>query len=104
MPAVVYITTESRTQSEDEEDIQDDKSDKNNKDQIKIAILGRPNYYTFCFDDFETENKELYKDKECKSSKLGSAQIMNGVVKGVNVGGNCSGIPTPQGGPSSLRL
>src|SRR3989344_1361883 len=28
---------------------------------------------------------------------LSSRRIMEGVIEGVNVGGNCSGIPTPQG-------
>jgi len=28
---------------------------------------------------------------------LSPRRIMDGVIQGVNVGGNCSGIPTPQG-------
>jgi len=40
---------------------------------------------------------DLYKDKERKQKMLSSKRILEGVIEGVNVGGNCSGIPTPQG-------
>ena len=50
--------------------------------------------YYFCFSESE---KELYRDKMCTVSVLPSETIINGVIKGVNSGGNCSGIPTSLG-------
>ncbi|HEY1405648.1 MAG TPA: AIR synthase-related protein, partial [Spirochaetota bacterium] len=44
------------------------------------------------------DHEPLYRSKNDESSKLLSPRrIMDGVIKGVNAGGNCSGIPTPQG-------
>ena len=40
---------------------------------------------------------KLFRDKYLKTPILSPANIMNGVVRGVESGGNCSGIPTPQG-------
>jgi phosphoribosylformylglycinamidine synthase len=70
-----------------------------NRDIIGFGMGAQPiaNYYAFCFDDFDTENTSLYRDEKKLFPKLLTKEIMNGVIKGVNVGGNCSGIPTPQG-------
>lgn len=51
--------------------------------------------FGFCFADPE-DNDSLYKVKG-KTKMLPPRTIMDGVIEGVNVGGNCSGIPTPQG-------
>lgn len=40
---------------------------------------------------------EFYRDKDRKIPVLSPETIMKGVVQGVEAGGNCSGIPTPQG-------
>ncbi|KJV84447.1 AIR synthase related, N-terminal domain protein [Anaplasma phagocytophilum str. ApWI1] len=53
------------------------------------------NAYYFCF--AESLEQPLYRDKECKESVLAPTQIMDGVILGVNTGGNCSGIPTAIG-------
>ena len=39
----------------------------------------------------------LYRSKNKKDKLLSSRFIINGVINGVKVGGNCSGIPTAQG-------
>ncbi|MBI5035893.1 phosphoribosylformylglycinamidine synthase [Candidatus Micrarchaeota archaeon] len=69
-----------------------------NRDTIGFGLGAKPaiNYYGYCFADPETEPK-LYRQKNRKDPVLLPRQIMDGVVRGVNVGGNCSGIPTPQG-------
>jgi phosphoribosylformylglycinamidine synthase subunit PurSL len=69
-----------------------------NRDAIGFGMGSRPvaNRYGFCFaDPFDT--KPLYKSKDPSSRMLSPRRIMEGVVNGVNAGGNTSGIPTPQG-------
>src|SRR3989338_8812744 len=39
----------------------------------------------------------LYRDKNLTQKMLPARRVMEGVVAGINAGGNCSGIPTPQG-------
>ncbi len=39
----------------------------------------------------------FFKDEALTQKMLSPRQIMDGVIDGVNFGGNCSGIPTPQG-------
>ena len=39
----------------------------------------------------------LFRGKNKTNPILSPRQILDGVVRGVGVGGNCSGIPTPQG-------
>ncbi|GAT78674.1 phosphoribosylformylglycinamidine synthase II [Ehrlichia ruminantium] len=67
-----------------------------NRDIIGFGKGAKPilNAYYFCFSESE---KELYRDKMCTVSVLPSETIINGVIKGVNSGGNCSGIPTGLG-------
>ena len=43
------------------------------------------------------KNYYLYRQKNRKEPMLPSNYIANGIISGVRVGGNCSGIPTPQG-------
>ena len=69
-----------------------------NRDTIGFGLGAKPcmNYYGYCFADPRQETK-LYRGKNRTNQALQPKQIMNGVVSGVNAGGNCSGIPTPQG-------
>ncbi|MEK6973422.1 MAG: AIR synthase-related protein [archaeon] len=69
-----------------------------NRDTIGFGLGAKPaiNYYGYCFADPETKPK-LYRNKDKKNPIIAPRQILDGVVKGVNTGGNCSGIPTPQG-------
>ncbi len=69
-----------------------------NRDPMGFGMGAKPiiNRYGFCFAD-PTDSRELYKGKNKTQKMLSSRRIMEGVIEGVNVGGNCSGIPTPQG-------
>lgn len=69
-----------------------------NRDAIGFGLGAKPiaNTYGFCFAD-PNSKKELYRDKKLGQKLLSPRRILDGVVDGVNVGGNCSGIPTPQG-------
>ncbi len=69
-----------------------------NRDAIGFGMGSRPvaNRYGFCFaDPFDTG--PLYKSTDPASRMLSPRRIMEGVIHGVNAGGNTSGIPTPQG-------
>jgi phosphoribosylformylglycinamidine synthase len=69
-----------------------------NRDTIGFGLGAKPvvNIYGFCFADPQ-DNRPLYKGASFTQKMLSPRMIMNGVIHGVNVGGNCSGIPTPQG-------
>ncbi len=69
-----------------------------NRDAIGYGMGAKPviNVYGFCVGDPE-DTRKLFKDKNLKNSMLSPKRILQGVVDGVNYGGNCSGIPTPQG-------
>ncbi|MEK7633948.1 MAG: AIR synthase-related protein [Patescibacteria group bacterium] len=69
-----------------------------NRDTIGFDMGAKPivNYYGFCFADPNLKSP-LFRDKEKKQPLLSPRRILDGVVAGVNSGGNCSGIPTPQG-------
>jgi len=69
-----------------------------NRDTIGFGLGAKPvaNAYGFCFGNPE-DTKVLYRDKEKKQKMFLPKRIMDGVIKGVNVGGNCSGIPTVSG-------
>jgi len=54
------------------------------------------NVYGFCVGDPAADIR-LFRGKDKKNPVLSPRQILDGVVRGVGVGGNCSGIPTPQG-------
>ena len=68
-----------------------------NRDVIGFGLGAKPimNSYYFCF--AENIECQLYRDKACKEKVLSPEKIMDGVIMGVNVGGNCSGIPTASG-------
>lgn len=69
-----------------------------NRDAIGFGLGAKPvaNFYGFCFAD-PVIDITLYKDKKKTQKMLSSRRIMDGVIEGVNAGGNQSGIPTPQG-------
>ncbi len=69
-----------------------------NRDTIGFGMGALPaiNFYGYCFAD-PFKQRELYRQKDKISKALSPRRIMDGVIEGVRVGGNCSGIPTPQG-------
>lgn len=69
-----------------------------NRDCIGFGLGAKPvaNTYGFCFADPD-DTKPLYRDAQGTSVLLLPRRIMTGVIDGVKAGGNCSGIPTPQG-------
>src|SRR3989344_5956112 len=69
-----------------------------NRDTLGFGLGAKPvaNTYGFCFAD-PADKTELYRDKEKSQPMLSARRILEGVVAGVNSGGNQSGIPTPQG-------
>src|SRR3989344_2847843 len=69
-----------------------------NRDCIAFGLGAKPvaNAYGFCFGNPEDKRK-LFKDKNLSQLMLPPKRIMEGVIKGINVGGNCSGIPTLSG-------
>lgn len=69
-----------------------------NRDALGFGMGAKPvaNFYGYCFADPRIDIP-LYRDQERTSPMLSSRRIMEGVIEGVNAGGNQSGIPTPQG-------
>ncbi|MEK6933338.1 MAG: AIR synthase-related protein [Nanoarchaeota archaeon] len=69
-----------------------------NRDAIGFGLGGKPiaNTYGFCFAD-PNDDSPLYKGPNKTQKMLSPRKIIDGVVAGVNAGGNQSGIPTPQG-------
>ena len=73
-----------------------------NRDAIGTGLGAKPvaNMYGFCVGDpFSDPNNShpLYRDANQKEQMLPPRRILDGVVKGINSGGNASGIPTPHG-------
>ena len=75
-----------------------------NRDTIGCGLGAKPffNGYYFCFAPPE-DDSVLYKGPNKTQKMLSGQRIMGGVIEGVNIGGNCSGISTPQGGVSFDR-
>ncbi len=69
-----------------------------NRDIVGFGKSAKPviNRYGYCFAD-PRDKEPLYKGAGKTQKMLSPKRILEGVVEGVNVGGNCSGIPTPQG-------
>ena len=69
-----------------------------NRDTIGFGLGAKPciNIYGFCVGDPATDPKPVPGQGRYKPHPV-PRQILDGVVRGVGVGGNCSGIPTPQG-------
>ena len=69
-----------------------------NRDTIGFGLGAKPvaNVYGFCF-GYPEDTRPLFRDKDKTQKMLSPKRIMDGVIKGINVGGNCSGIPTLSG-------
>lgn len=69
-----------------------------NRDTLGFGLGAKPiiNRYGYCFGNPQ-DTTPLYRGKDKTNKALTPRQIMDGVVDGVNVGGNQSGIPCPQG-------
>ncbi|KAF5084162.1 Phosphoribosylformylglycinamidine synthase subunit PurL [anaerobic digester metagenome] len=69
-----------------------------NRDTIGFGLGAKPciNIYGYCVGDPDTE-PALFRGKNRTNPILPPRRIFEGVVRGIDVGGNCSGIPTPQG-------
>ena len=69
-----------------------------NRDTLGFGLGAKPilNRYGFCFADPNNESP-LFKGPNFTQKMLPPKRIMQGVIAGVNSGGNCSGIPSPQG-------
>ena len=69
-----------------------------NRDTIGFGLGAKPciNVYGFCVGD-PASDPGLFRGKDRAIPIISPRQILDGVVRGVGVGGNCSGIPTPQG-------
>ncbi|MES2409212.1 MAG: AIR synthase-related protein, partial [Patescibacteria group bacterium] len=69
-----------------------------NRDTIGFGLGAKPvaNMFGFCLAD-PSDTRPLFRDKLHTQKMLSPRRIMDGVIQGVNVGGNCSGIPTPHG-------
>jgi len=69
-----------------------------NRDALGFGLGAKPivNTYGFCFGK-PSDEQRFFRDRQLTQPILSTQQIFDGVVKGVNSGGNCSGIPTPQG-------
>ena len=69
-----------------------------NRDTMGFGLGAKPvaNMYGYCFADPRDETR-LFKGRKQTQEVLSARRIMEGVVAGVNAGGNQSGIPTPQG-------
>ena len=69
-----------------------------NRDSIGFGLGAKPvaNTYGFCVGE-PTDTRALYRDKEKKQKMFSPKRILGGVIKGINHGGNTSGIPTLNG-------
>ena len=69
-----------------------------NRDTIGFGLGAKPclNVYGYCVGEPDSDPL-LFRRKNKANPLLSPRQILDGVVRGVGVGGNCSGIPTPQG-------
>jgi phosphoribosylformylglycinamidine synthase II len=69
-----------------------------NRDALGFGLGAKPiaNVYGFCVAD-PSDATPLYRDGEKRQPLLPARRILEGVVKGINSGGNESGIPTPLG-------
>ena len=69
-----------------------------NRDCLGFGKGAKPVANTYAY-YLANPNKKynLYRQKNKKDPMLPANYIANGVISGVRVGGNCSGIPTPQG-------
>ena len=69
-----------------------------NRDSLGFGLGAKPvaNVYGFCFARPD-DGRKLFRDKELTKELLSAKRIAEGVIAGINAGGNQSGIPTPHG-------
>ena len=69
-----------------------------NRDCLGFGLGAKPvmNTFGFCF-PMPSNEIDYYRRKECQSPQLTNNYVIRGATKGVEVGGNCSGIPTVHG-------
>ena len=69
-----------------------------NRDCLGFGLGAKPiaNIYGFCVAD-PADDRSFFRDKEKLQPLLPARRILEGVVRGINSGGNESGIPTPLG-------
>ena len=69
-----------------------------NRDCLGFGLGAKPiaNTYGFCVADPD-DTREFFRDAKKKQPLLPARRILEGVVHGINAGGNQSGIPTPLG-------
>lgn len=69
-----------------------------NRDAMGFGMGAKPiaNVYGFCL-GYPDDKTKLYRDPELKQPMLSARRIMDGVIAGINAGGNQSGIPTTDG-------
>jgi phosphoribosylformylglycinamidine synthase len=69
-----------------------------NRDVLGFGLGAKPiaNFYGFCLAE-PNDKTALYRDKNLQQPMLSARRIMDGVISGINSGGNQSGIPTPLG-------
>ncbi len=69
-----------------------------NRDAMGFGLGAKPiaNTYGFCL-GYPDDKRVFYRDAELKQPMLSARRIMDGVIAGINAGGNESGIPTPDG-------
>ncbi|MCD6293284.1 MAG: phosphoribosylformylglycinamidine synthase [Deltaproteobacteria bacterium] len=69
-----------------------------NRDTVGFGLGAKPiiNRYGFCVAD-PGDQEPLYRSPGGQNQALRPRRILDGIVDGVRVGGNCSGIPTTQG-------
>ncbi len=69
-----------------------------NRDAMGFGMGAKPvaNVYGYCLAS-PSDESELFRDKKLTQKMLSARRIMDGVVNGVNQGGNQSGIPTEHG-------
>ncbi len=69
-----------------------------NRDALGFGMGAKPvaNVYGFCFAPPD-DTRRLFRDREGKEEMLSARRIAEGVIAGINAGGNQSGIPTPHG-------
>ncbi len=69
-----------------------------NRDAIGFGLGAKPIFNTYGFMVGDPEDEEpIFKDKLLTQKMLSPKRILEGVVSGINAGGNQSGIPTPTG-------
>lgn len=69
-----------------------------NRDALGFGLGAKPiaNTYGFCL-GYPDDKRIFYRDAQLKQPMLSARRIMDGVIAGINAGGNQSGIPTPDG-------